>query len=95
MIRKYDNQVEIDELQQKLFEISPDLKLCEFNLRDNVAIRAILRIPEKGNKKVIDSLIALGFYKVCRGKMKTYDGWTLYEGYSMIVVLEKPLRGGI
>ena len=93
MIDKYDNQDEIDELQQKLSEISPGLRVTGFTVWGNRAGTAFVYILEKGNKKVIDQLIALGFRKVRRQKVRTSDYWTLSATHTMEVVLEKALGG--
>lgn len=93
MIDKYENQAEIDELNRKLSEISPGLKVTGFTVVGNRVGTAFVWLLEKGNKKVIDQLIALGFRKVRRQMVRTSDYWTLSTTYSMEVVLEKALGG--
>lgn len=65
MFEPYDNQADIDEIQRKIDEISPGLKLNYFSLRWNTrhAIEAGVSIPLKGNKALIEKLVSIGFRK--------------------------------
>ena len=92
MMSKYRNQAEIDELQQKVFEIDPTLRLCQFCLKDDRVVSTTLHIPEKGNKKLIADLIGLGFWKVCRQRVRASDSWSMDDSYSMEVVLEREIK---
>ena len=68
-MEKFINQAEIDKVQEAINEVWPGLKLSTFgmvpeNLR--LAVNVGMWVPEKGNKKKIEALKALGFRKVWR-----------------------------
>ena len=91
MYEPYDNQVEIDELQRLVESVCPGLRISRYSMGvDNkntvVAVRVTLEV--KGNKKIIDKLVDIGFKKLRKRKRETMRYWNMYEGYSMLIDLE-------
>ena len=89
---EYINQKEIDEINEAIQKIDASLRLCQFSSipNQNRACSCGLTIKEKGNKRIIEQLKALGFRIVWRRKDSS-DFTDKYEGYSMLVTLEKSL----
>lgn len=89
---EYINQKEINEINEAIQKIDANLRLSQFSSipSENRACSCGLTIKEKGNKKIIEQLKALGFRIVWRRKDSS-DYSDKYEGYSMLVTLEKPL----
>lgn len=87
---EYINQKEIDAVAQALRAISPELRIEGVSSRGGKAFAVYLTIMEKGNKPLIDKLLAIGFQKAHRRKFD--DGrifGTQYDGYSFRLTLRK------
>lgn len=91
-MREFINQNEIDVINEAIQKIDTNLRLSQFSSmpNENRACSCGLTIKEKGNKKIIEQLKVLGFRIVWR--CKESSGYAdKYEGYSMLVTLEKSL----
>ena len=93
MWEDYANCKEINELQNTLYSISPNLRLGGFTLSmgdKERASHAILVVEEKGNKRIIEKLLSMGFRKIRRQRTRRHY-WDMADNYSFLLTLEKPL----
>ena len=93
MWEDYTNCKEINELQNTLYGISPNLKLAGFTLSngdEKRATHAMLVVEEKGNKRIIEKLLSMGFSKRRRQRTSRHC-WDMADNYSFLVTLEKHL----
>lgn len=92
----FDNQKEIDEINQQIKSIDNNLSLGRIGIYENKAISVGLIFKQKGNKDIIEKLKLLGFEIISREKIRTFkdDGYasTRYQGYEMSVTLQKELK---
>lgn len=87
---EYINQREIDAVAEELRSISPELRIEGISARNGKAFAVDLTIMEKGNKPLIDKLLAIGFQRAHRRKFD--DGrifGTQYDGYAFRLTLRK------
>lgn len=89
----YDNQKEIDKINEEIKSIDSILKLSSFGMDGNTVISVGLTLPVKGNAEVIKKLENIGFKKFCR--YKSYSGYesVVYKGYSMYQKMSMDLIG--
>ena len=95
----YINQREVDAAAWELAAIDPKLKIEGVSSRNNRAIAVYVTLMEKGNKSLIDKLLAAGWVKSNRKKVAVEPGYglvrsTQYDGYSFALTLKKSLRLG-
>lgn len=90
---EYINQHEIDAVARELATISPELRIEGVSIRNDRAEAVYVRIMEKGNKPLIDKLLAAGFVKTYRKKVD--DGrYFAYDGDFFALTFKKNLNGG-
>ena len=89
MFEEYSNSNDLEALDAAIKAIDPELKLSIFTLAGDKAVRAGLFIMEKGNKKIINKLYALGFEKTLREKSNRYNYYSLNESVTFRLRLEK------
>lgn len=93
----YDNQKEIDKINEEIKSIHPKLELSSFGMDGNTIISVGLMLPVKGNSEVIKKLENVGFKKLYRQKSSEpfnseYSSGR-YKGYSMYQKMSMDLRG--
>ena len=97
MKKMYDNQKEIDKINEEIKSINPKLELSSFGINGNTVISVGLTIPVKGNSEVIKKLENIGFKKLYRQKtLEPFDsGYASgrYKGYSIYQKMSMNLRG--
>lgn len=94
MHEPYDNQADIDKVQRTVESISPGLRITSHSFRwnTNTVIEVGVTLPVKGNKKVIDNLVAAGFRKGHKRKKEVFGHyWDMKAGYSMFIDLRMPI----
>lgn len=85
----YDNQKQIEEIQQQLLQVSPDIKIGAVTLKENRATAIEVMIPFNGNSGIIKKLQELGWKKTWREREIMAEGvsenyvTTRYKGYKM------------
>lgn len=82
----YENQKEVDKIQEQIQQIFPELRISSFILDKNTVTSVGIVLPIKGNSKVIKRLEELGWVKSYRKKVRTdNDRYTRcqYDGYIM------------
>ena len=90
---KYENHEQLAELDRQIKAIDPKLTFGGFGLDGNRVTSAFVSLLEKGNKPIIEKLLAIGFEKRWREKVKNTDYYDpKYSGYQMRVRLAKYLR---
>ena len=93
----YDNQKEIDKINEEIKSINPKLELSSFGINGNMVISVGLMFPVKGNSEVIKKLENIGFKKLYRQKTSESfnSGYASgkYKGYSMYQKMSMDLRG--
>ena len=89
----YENHEQLAELDRQIKTIDPNLGFGSFGLNGNRVTSVYVILLEKGNKPIIEKLLAIGFEKVRREKVKTdYSYWMRYDGYQMRARLAKYMR---
>lgn len=86
------NQAELDAVIKEVTSIKPDLQDNIYvTHKDNMAIAVNVELPQRGNKEIINKLLAVGFKVARRKKATGFDSvyGNQYDGYSMLVVLRK------
>ena len=79
-MKNFSNQNEVDALEKAVQELDPTLTLRRFGIAGDRAISAGFTLKEKGNKKLIDALISMGFRKTLRRKaMSSKDYYITLE----------------
>ena len=87
---EYSNQADIDELQRKLFEVSPTLKLNHFVSCGGVSYACCtgVTVPLKGNKKLIDKLVLMGFRKGHKRGVSKYNGFGCRQSLHYLIDMD-------
>lgn len=91
----YDNQKEIDKINEEIKSINPKLELSSFRINGNTVISVGLMLPVKGNSEVIKKLGNIGFKKLYRQKSSEFNsGYASgrYKGYSMYQKMSMDLK---
>lgn len=90
---KYENHEQLAELDRQIKAIHPKMRFNSVGIVGNRVVSVSVLLAEKGNKPLIEKLMAMGFENKRREKIKTYD---LYHprdiSYRMQVRLTKYLR---
>jgi hypothetical protein len=89
----YDNQKEIDKINEEIKSIYPKLELSSFGIDGNTVISVGLILPVKGNSEIIKKLENIGFKKCYKYKKSEpfnsgyasgrYKGYSMYQKMSM------------
>lgn len=92
----YNNQKEIDEINEKIKSIYPKLELSSFGIYENTVISLGLMLPVKGNSEIIKKLESIGFKKIYRqrssGSFNSGYASGRYKGYSMYQKMSMDLK---
>ena len=89
---KYSNAEEIEAIETEIKAIDPDLKIAWLSHSGDRCDAVGVYVTEKGNKKIINKLLELGFTKRRREKIRSI-GYLYSEPTSFRVVLVMLLQG--
>lgn len=93
-MKTYENQAEVDAIQNQLQTIDPELKIGTYCAYRDKVVGVKIKILLKGHAKVIRQLEALGWKRLYREKLRTDLNpyvRTQYSGYAMVQIMELEL----